>query len=66
MLSAKTSQKSLKNWDFNSRKTGQDLIPDRFLLQNDKNHKPFDKYACQKEKDVLQYKQVKSKGERNA
>ena len=26
----------------------------------------FDKNTCQKEKDVLQYKQVKSKGERNA
>ena len=25
----------------------------------------FDKYACQKEKDVLQYNQVKRKGERN-
>jgi len=25
-------------------------------LQNDKNHKLFDKYACQKEKDVLQCK----------
>ena len=30
-------------------------------MQNDKNHKLFDKYACQKEKDVLQYKQVKRK-----
>jgi len=27
---------------------GQDTIPDRFLLQNDKNLKLFDKYACQK------------------
>ena len=44
---------------------GQDTIPDRFLLQNDKNLKLFDKYACQKEKDVLQYNQVKRKGERN-
>ena len=26
----------------------------------------FDKYSCQKEKDVLQCKQVKSEGERNA
>ena len=34
-------------------------------MQNDKNHKLFDKYACQKEKDVLQYKQVKRKGARN-
>ena len=25
-----------------------------FFLQNDKNHKLFDKYTCQKEKDVLQ------------
>ena len=66
MLLAKTSQKSLKNSAFNSRKTGQDLTPDRFLLQNDKNHKLFDKYTCQKEKDVLQCKQVKSEGERNA
>ena len=40
-------------------KTGQEPTPDLFLLQNDKNHKLFDKYACQKEKDVLQYKQVK-------
>ena len=40
--------------DFNSRKTGQEPTPDLFLLQNDKNHKLFDKYACQKEKDVLQ------------
>ena len=38
----------------NSRKIGQDFTPDLFLLQNDKNHKLFDKYACQKEKDVLQ------------
>ena len=30
-------------------------------MQNDKNHKLFDKYACQKEKDVLQCKQVKRK-----
>ena len=29
-------------------KPGQDLIPDRFLLQNDKNLKLFDKDACQK------------------
>ena len=28
-------------------------------MQNDKNHKLFDKYTCQKEKDALQYKQVK-------
>ena len=41
-------------------------IIEPFLLQNDKNHKLFDKYACQKEKDVLQCKQVKRKGERNA
>ena len=47
-------------------KTGQDLTPDLFLLQNDKNHKLFDKYTCQKEKDVLQCKQGKRKGERNA
>ena len=39
---------------FNSRKTGQEPTPDLFLLQNDKNHKLFDKYTCQKEKDVLQ------------
>ena len=38
----------------NSRKTGQEPTPDLFLLQNDKNYKLFDKYACQKEKDVLQ------------
>ena len=42
------------------------FTPDLFLLQNDKNHKLFDKYDCQKEKDVLQCKQVKRKGERNA
>ncbi len=29
-------------------KTGQDLTPDLFLLQNDKNPKLFDKYDCQK------------------
>ena len=34
-------------------------------MQNDKNHKLFDKYACQKEKDVLQYNQVKRKGAGN-
>ncbi|WP_226959857.1 hypothetical protein [Streptococcus pneumoniae] len=55
----------MKNWDFNNRKTGQGITPDLFLLQNDKNPKLFDKYACQKEKDVLQYKQVKRKGARN-
>ena len=32
----------------NYKKYGQDTIPDRFLLQNDKNLKLFDKYACQK------------------
>ena len=32
----------------------RNLTPDLFLLQNDKNYKLFDKYACQKEKDVLQ------------
>ena len=30
------------------KKYGQDTISDRFLLQNDKNLKLFDKYACQK------------------
>ena len=34
-------------------------------MQNDKNPKLFDKYACQKEKDVLQYNQVKRKGAGN-
>ena len=29
-------------------KTWSGLIPDLFLLQNDKNLKLFDKYACQK------------------
>ena len=31
-----------------SYKHGQDTIPDLFLLQNDKNPKLFDKYACKK------------------
>ncbi|EHD90519.1 aspartyl-tRNA synthetase [Streptococcus pneumoniae GA49194] len=34
-------------------------------MQNDKNHKLFDSYTCQKEKDVLQCKQVKRKEERS-
>lgn len=34
--------------------SGQELTPDLFLLQNDKNHKLFDNYNCQKEKDMLQ------------
>ncbi|ACO15877.1 aspartyl-tRNA synthetase [Streptococcus pneumoniae GA49447] len=34
-------------------------------MQNDKNHKLFDKYTYQKEKDVLQCKQVKRKEERS-
>ncbi|EHE79782.1 aspartyl-tRNA synthetase [Streptococcus pneumoniae GA13338] len=34
-------------------------------MQNDKNHKLFDNYTCQKEKDVLQCKQVKRKEERS-
>ncbi|KGI25319.1 hypothetical protein BM49_2203 [Streptococcus pneumoniae] len=36
-----------------------------FLLQNDKNPKLFDKHTYQKEKDVLQCKQVKRKEERS-
>lgn len=35
-------------------------------MQNDKNHKLFDNYTCQKEKDVLQCKQVKRKEKGNA
>ena len=62
MLHQLSKQSSIKY----KKKYGQDTTPDLFLLQNDKNHKLFDKYTCQKEKDVLQYKQVKRKGERNA
>ncbi|MDG8493998.1 hypothetical protein OLA08_10875, partial [Streptococcus pneumoniae] len=41
------------------------IIEPLFPLQNDKNHKLFDNYTCQKEKDVLRCKQVKRKEERS-
>ena len=51
----KTSRKKVKTLHqlskqsfINYKKYGQDTIPDRFLLQNDKNLKLFDKNTCQK------------------
>ncbi|VIX70988.1 Uncharacterised protein [Streptococcus pneumoniae] len=46
-------------------KVVRNLLLTFVILQNDKNHKLFDKYTYQKEKDVLQCKQVKRKEERS-
>lgn len=46
-------------------KVVRNLLLTFFFCKMTKNHKLFDNYTCQKEKDVLQCKQVKRKEERS-